>query len=81
VILEDDELNVPSVETTSMPTLAAVNISTVELKKLTDYLGPEARLDIESSPGVLGDCPLPALKRMAWLRLLSPRTSTSLLAH
>jgi hypothetical protein len=61
VILEDDELNIPSVENADMPTLAAVNISTVELKKPTD-LSLEARFDIESGPNVLEDCPLPALE-------------------
>jgi len=45
-----------------MPILTAVNITTVELKKPTDALSPEAQLDIESGPYVLEDCPLPALE-------------------
>ncbi|KIM93088.1 hypothetical protein OIDMADRAFT_61874 [Oidiodendron maius Zn] len=61
VILEDDELNVPSVDTGDMPILTAV-ITTVELKKPTDALNQEARLDIESGPYVLEQCPLPAFE-------------------
>ena len=62
MILEDDELNVPSVDTSDIPILTAVNITTVELKKPTDALNPEAQLDIESGPYVLEGCPLPALE-------------------
>jgi hypothetical protein len=63
VILEDDELNISSVEAAVMSVPAdAINKSTVALKKPTDHLNPEAWFDIESGRYALEDRLLPAVE-------------------
>ena len=63
MILEVDELNIPSVGAAGMPAPAdVVHKSTIELKKPADHLGPEAWFDIELGRYLLEDRPLPALE-------------------
>jgi hypothetical protein len=58
VILEDDEMNIPSVEAAAMPALVDVDIeSAVEMKKPTGHASQEAWYDIEYGCYVLEDCP------------------------
>lgn len=60
VILEDDEMNTPSIEAAAMLASADVGIeSSLELKKPTSHVNQEAWYDIEYGCYVLEDCPLP----------------------
>jgi hypothetical protein len=60
VILEDDEMNTPSIRAAAMLASADIGIeSSLELKKPTSHVNQEAWYDIEYGCYVLKDCPLP----------------------
>ena len=57
MILEDDEMNTPSIEAAAMLASADVGIeSSLELKKPTSHVNQEAWYDIEYGCYVLEDC-------------------------